>query len=201
MIFVVTEETQDIYMKYIWNTIIAITLIFAAFTVPQKVSASEKEAGATATLSANIMKQSYEFDDRVEHLRSYLDSKNSPMTATARHMVAEADRLGLDWKLIAAIAGVESYFGVHIPTDSYNAWGWAIFTGMKDGRHFEGWENGISQVSEGIRNNYVNRGLDTVEKIGPVYAADPGWSWKVTHFINEIEAYTPNKSDQLAIAL
>ncbi|MFH0749290.1 MAG: hypothetical protein V1917_00005 [Candidatus Gottesmanbacteria bacterium] len=188
-------------MKQFWNTIIAFTLILMALCTPVAVMAAEKEAGATATLSAVGMKESISLNDRVTKLESYLKSKNSPLVGTAEHFVGEADRLGLDWKLVAAIAGIESYFGKLIPQNSYNAWGWAIYTGMRDGRHFNGWEDGITTVSEGLKNNYVNRGYVSVEQIGTKYAADPRWAWKVNHFMEEIENFKPRKTNQLAIAL
>jgi hypothetical protein len=188
-------------MKHLLNTIIAVTLMTIAFLMPAPVIASEKEAGATATLSAVVMKESLSLDDRVMKLESYLESTNSPLTGTAEHFVSEADRLGLDWKLVAAIAGTESYFGQHIPQNSYNAWGWAIFTGMSDGKHFEGWEDGITTVSEGLKYNYVDRGFVSVEQMGTKYAADPKWAWKVNHFVEDIEGFKPSKPHQLAIAL
>lgn len=161
--------------------------------------ALEKEAGATASLSATF--GNLIVDKRVTHLTNYLEAVNSPMAPEAEHFVREADRLTIDWKLVAAIAGVESYFGRRIPANSYNAWGWAIFTGTSDGRHFEGWKDGITQVSEGLKEKYINRGLDTIEKMSPVYAADPSWAWKVQHFMNEIEAYQPDSTSELSIAL
>ncbi len=169
--------------------------------MPEGIFAQEKEAGATASLSAAQIKQSLAMDERVEKLRSYLETKNSPLTEFADEFVAEADRLGLDWRLVPAIAGIESYFGRLIPANSYNAWGWAIFTGQRDGRHFEGWEDGIATVSEGLKYKYVDRGLDTVEKIGPVYAADPHWSYKVNHFIEDIDSFKPQKTEHLAFEL
>ncbi len=188
-------------MKQIWNTVIVIALTVAALTSRTPVMAAEKEAGATATLSATSFRELNSLDDRVTKLESYLEAKNSPLAGTAAHLVGEADRLGLDWRLVPAIAGTESYFGQHIPQNSYNAWGWAIFTGMQDGKHFDGWEDGVTIVSEGLKKNYVNRGLETPETMGPVYAADPSWAWKVNHFIEDIENFKPNKTDQLAVLL
>ncbi len=187
-------------MKHIWNTIIAILFVVALFT-PKGVMAAEKEAGATASLSATTFGEVDSLNDRIVHLEGYFASKNSPLTGTAKTFISEADRLGLDWKLVAAIAGTESYFGRHIPANSYNAWGWAIFTGMSDGKHFDGWEDGIETVSEGLKQNYVDRGLTTVEKIGTRYAADPNWSYKVNHFMDEIETFRPAKPDQLVMSI
>jgi hypothetical protein len=162
--------------------------------------ALEKEAGATASLSATFGSITRE-DVRTTQLANYLEAVNSPMAGSAKQFISEADRLNLDWRLVAAIAGVESYFGQHIPKNSYNAWGWAIFTGKSDGRHFGGWGDGITQVSEGLQTNYVNRGRDTVWTMGPVYAADPTWAWKVNHFMEEIASYQPRSTSELAIAL
>jgi len=187
-------------MKHIWNIFIA--MLFAVIiSTPSGVMAAEKEAGATATLSATTFGELNSLNDRITHLEGYLQSKNSPMTGTAKQFVSEADRLGLDWKLVAAISGTESYFGKHIPQNSYNAWGWAIFTGMSDGKHFDGWEHGIQTVSEGLKQNYVDRGLTTVEKIGTRYAADPQWAYKVNHFMNEIENFKPINTNQLAMSI
>ena len=118
-----------------------------------------------------------------------------------RHFVAEADRLGLDWKLVAAIAGVESTFGHRVPRNSYNAWGWGIFTGKQDGIHFATWADGITTVSEGLKNRYVNRGAKTIEQIGRIYAASPTWSRKVNFFLAKIEAFVPTDPATLDVEI
>lgn len=177
--------------------LVLFALVFTISRTP--VFASEKEAGATASLSGTFGQ--IVVDRRVTHLKNYLEAVDSPMASSAEQFINEADHFNLDWKLVAAISGVESYFGRHIPQNSYNAWGWAIFTGKSDGRHFDGWNDGITQVSEGLKNNYVNRGRNTVWTMGPVYAADPSWAWKVNHFMEEIDAYAPTTSDQLQVLL
>ena len=163
---------------------------------PQPVLAAV-EADATATLAVHAVAA----DTRVEKLKAYLVSLNSPLASEAPHFVAEADRLNLDWKLVAAIAGVESTFGKHIPTGSYNAWGWAVFTGRQYGAAFRDWTDGITEVSEGLRHNYVDRGAATIEQIGRIYAASPAWSWKVRFFLASIEAFAPNRPSQLDITI
>lgn len=179
-------------------TYLVLSALFV-FTCVSPAYASEKEAGATATLSAAIGDKIA--DERVIQLKNYLEAVHSPMADSAEHFVNEADLLNLDWKLVAAISGVESNFGVHIPQNSYNAWGWAIFTGRQSGRYFESWNDGITVVSEGLKDKYVDRGSDTVWSIGPIYAADPSWAWKVNHFMEEIASYQPRSTSELAIAL
>lgn len=155
-------------------------------------------AGASAVPMAMVIAAP---DARVEQLEAYLTSMNSPMVDSAEHFVDEADRLDMDWKLVAAIAGVESTFGKHIPRNSYNAWGWGVFTGTNDGIHFDSWNDGITQVSEGLRYKYIDKGAMTIDQMGRRYAASPTWSQKVKFFVNKIESYSPKHSSQLAVTI
>ncbi len=140
-------------------------------------------------------------DARADKLRAYLATHSSPMTEYAGHFVKEADRLGLDWKLVAAIAGVESTFGKHVPSNSYNGWGWGIFTGKSDGIHFASWKDGITTVSEGLKYRYIDRGAVTIEQIGSIYAASPTWSVKVRYFLDKIEAFDPVGIEHLEVTI
>lgn len=163
--------------------------LFLSTVIRTDVYAQDVKDARPAARFAQVEKS---IDRRAEKLEKYLRSKNSPMASAARHMVNEADRLGLDWKLVAAISGNESYFGQLIPYNSYNAWGWAVYTGQSYGANFDNWEHGATTVSEGLKENYVNDGLTTVEQIGRRYAADTAWAVKVQHFMDDIEAFNPD---------
>ena len=130
-------------------------------------------------------------DTRAEKLNVYLTKHNSPAVEFTEVFVQKADEYGLDWRLVAAIFGVESTFGKHVPKDSYNGWGWGIPTGAASGIGFKNWDNGIDVVSKGLKEKYVDRGLDTVEKMGRVYAPpSTTWAANVKFFMNEIENVT-----------
>jgi len=180
---------------------IIVLLTIALFTIAHPVYAEEKVSVATATLSAVDAEATKTADVRVMKLQKYLESVGSTMAGDAEHFVSEADRLGLDWKLVAAIAGNESYFGKLIPYNSYNAWGWAVWTGTNYGANFENWKDGITTVSEGLKENYVDDGLTTVEQIGERYAADPQWSQKVNHFLADIDAYETDEVELFDLVL
>lgn len=181
-------------MKKLYTIVYFIMTVMCVTLLTKEVSAmdlSVKEANTTATL----IHGDKSIDRRSEMLKKYLESKNSPMADAADHFVSEADRLGLDWKFVAAIAGNESYFGQLIPYNSYNAWGWAVYTGTNDGMHFQDWKDGVTIVSEGLKYDYIDRGFVTIEQIGHRYAADPAWSQKVQHFIDEIGSFNPEKQE------
>lgn len=161
------------------------------------VLAREPEAGAAAQLTFGQITR----DERIDALRAYLSAHNSPLADESAHFVVEADRLGLDWKLVAAIAGTESTFGKHVPEGSYNAWGWGIPTDAQSGIAFANWKKGITTVSEGLKYRYVDRGATSVEGIGRIYAASPRWAGNVRFFLNQIESFTPADPSLLAVTL
>ncbi|MCL4360193.1 hypothetical protein M1555_02975, partial [Patescibacteria group bacterium] len=122
-------------------------------------------------------------------------------TAEAATFVAEADRYNIDWRLVAAISGVESTFGRHIPEGSYNGWGWGIPTGASSGIAFSSWENGIHTVSQGLAENYFGRGARTLDDVGRIYAASPAWAWKVRFFIEKITDFSVTDPEAIPLSL
>lgn len=135
--------------------------------------------------SAKIRQESEEedFDYRVITLKKYLEIHNSPLTDSAEHFVAYADKYQLDWRMVAAISGVESTFGKRIPKNSYNAYGW-----NNGNYYFESWEDSIEVVSKTLRQKYYNRGAVTINQIARRYAPpSTSWAWKVEYFMNEID--------------
>lgn len=99
------------------------------------------------------------------------------MQGLGDYFVKIADQYGLDWRLVPAIAQKESGMGKAIPKGSYNAWGWAIFTGKNSGAEFDNWQHGIETVTRGLKNSYLNQGLDTPEKIMTKYTPSSDGSW------------------------
>ncbi len=140
-------------------------------------------------------------DLRAQKLSAYLQSLNSPLAPYASAFINEADKNGLDWRLVPAISGVESTFGQAIPTYSYNAWGWGVFTGKQSGVNFNDWKDGIAQVSQGLKENYVDKGARSIEQIGNIYAASPAWSWKVRFFVNQINNFIASRPELIEVTL
>ncbi len=173
-----------------------ITLI-ASWAIPLPARAQEPEAGAAAQLTFGQILR----DPRIDQLRAYLESHNSPLAQESVHFISEADRLGLDWKLVAAIAGTESTFGKHVPPGSYNAWGWGIPTGAQSGIAFGSWKQGITKVSEGLKYRYIDRGATSIEQIGRIYAASPRWAGNVRFFLGKIESFSAADPSLLAVNL
>ncbi|QQS38373.1 glucosaminidase domain-containing protein [Candidatus Woesebacteria bacterium] len=122
-------------------------------------------------------------DYRTTVLKNYLESKNSPLALYTDELIFEADRNGLDWRLIPAITGVESGFGKRIPPNSHNAYGWA------GGKYkFDSWEQSISIVANTLRVKYIDKNALTVHQIGRIYAPpSQTWAYNVGYFIKQID--------------
>jgi hypothetical protein len=134
-------------------------------------------------------------DTRVVAMSRFLSNYHSPMAPYAEVFVASADNVGLDWRIVASISGVESGFGRITPYQSNNAWGWRGGPGG-DFSDFEDWEEGIRHVTTRIAIGY---GTDiTPFSIESTYCPPCGqvpehpWANGVTRYMAELEEYRKN---------
>jgi hypothetical protein len=121
----------------------------------------------------------------------YLRSKGSPLAGQGAAFVKAGVREQVDPRLVVAIAGAESYFGV-ITCASHNAWGWGC---PSSPFAFASWADAIDAVTHGLREDYVDSGLTSVGEIHlryapPAAANDPdglnyGWADNVARFLVE----------------
>lgn len=125
-------------------------------------------------------------DGQAKILADYLAKFDSPLRYHAQDFVDASREYGLDWKLVPAIAGVESTFGQFIP-GGYNAWGWGVYG--TQAIYFNSWREGIYAVSRGLRENYLNKGLIDPYSINRIYAASPYWGGKVAYFMRDLEIF------------
>ena len=175
-------------MKQHIVAIIAIA-IFCFTRAPSTVQAADAVSDPAGQIAGGM---SITADQRATILKAYFHAFKSPLENDADTFVQEADANNLDWKLVAAISGVESTFGENIPAGSYNAWGWGIPTGAQDGVHFTSWKDGISQVSQGLKKNYFDHGAQNIYDVGWIYAANgDSWGSHVQFFMDKIGAFTP----------
>lgn len=134
-------------------------------------------------------------DPRVLAMNKFLTDYHSPMAPYAELFVTEADIYGLDWRIVAAVSGVESAFGNLIPLNTNNGWGWRGGPGG-DWSNFPTWAEGIKEITRGLAEGYGIR--MTPFQIEPIYcppcAANPAHAWAngVTNFMYELEYYLDN---------
>lgn len=125
-------------------------------------------------------------DARPHLIEKFLRKYGSPIQGHGAYFVEMADKYEIDWKLVPAIAFQESNLGKKIPSGSFNAWGWAIYTGQNSGAEFDSWAHAIETVTRGLARDYYGRGLKTPEQIMTRYAPQSNGSWaEAIHFAYE----------------
>lgn len=142
-------------------------------------------AGSSQVLGAEITAG----DARGLLLNQFLRSYDSPMAPYANFIVSQADKNGIDFRLLVAIAMCESNLGKHMPSsDSYNAFGIAVYTGQQTGATFKSWPHAIEWVSQYIKENYYDKGIHDLKSIGAIWAppsVETGYSW--TNCVSEFQ--------------
>ena len=178
----------NIFIRATAMAVFALTALLASPTSSQNISLEAYELKASNLVTQKeevqliVAKIVAKEDSRAQTLKKFLSANASPMANEADNFVTIADTYNLDWKLLPAIAGVESTFGRFIPNGSYNAYGW------NNGKYyFKNWLDATNSVAMGIKTKWGGRGKISHWKIGPYYAQNPLWASRVDRFMKLIE--------------
>jgi hypothetical protein len=172
----------------------------AIMLIPQPTYADYNASESSPRLNNPNLKQ-MGLDSRVKILTSFLKQYDSPLAPFAADFVQMADKYNLDYKLVAAISGVESTFGKEIPPASYNAWGWGVYG--DNVIRFKSWDEGIATISQGLRERYMDQwGGKDIYEIGAMYAASKAWPGHVEYYMDKIQEFAlRSPQDALSISL
>lgn len=153
--------------------------------LPDSLFGITAAAGTSKVLGAQVVAG----DARGLLLNGFLREYDSPMAPYANLIVHEADKNGIDFRLLVAIAMCESNLGKHMPSsDSYNAFGIAVYTGQQTGATFKNWPHSIEWVSRYIKESYYDKGITDLKAIGAIWAppsVETGYSW--TNCVSEFQ--------------
>ncbi|HSX39127.1 MAG TPA: hypothetical protein VLI92_00870 [Candidatus Saccharimonadales bacterium] len=127
----------------------------------------------------------YRIVDREANLKSFLVKYKSPLADYASVFIQAADKYNIDYRILPAISCIESTCGKFLLPETHNPFGWG-----KGIISFVSYYESINKVQDGMYKIYYSKGLDTPEKIAPVY--DPPspetWSRAVRSFMNQIDS-------------
>ncbi len=127
-------------------------------------------------------------DARVEIVRQFLASYNSPLEPHAAFIVETAEKYGMDYRLIPAIAMQESNLCKKNRPESFNCWGFGIY-GDKY-LHFDSYEHGIETVTKTLAVKYKDKhGLASPTQIMSMYTPSSNGSWAngVNFFMDKMQ--------------
>jgi len=121
-----------------------------------------------------------EKQERASRIVEFFNGRGAPLGEYADVFVEVADKYELDWRLLPAIATIESGGG-KFNFKPFNAWGWGQVS-------FGSFEEGIETVGRGLKEGYLDRGLVEVEDIAVVYCPPNSvhWASSVRQFMEEL---------------
>ena len=177
-----------------------IILVLCSILIPSATASAQERTEAPSASFAAILRAQKE-DNRVSVLKQYLENHNSPMVDNAEDFVIQADINHIPWDLVAAIAGTESTFGQHEPSNCYNGWGYGIYG--DNVLCFNSYTEAIKTISRALRDTYIDKfGARDVYGIGKYYASSPTWGMHTDYFMKDIESFQKSyESSSLPISL
>lgn len=181
-----------------WFGTTVTTLIFASlFTVYLSTVKVVKPVGQSFQLYAALPPSNTQVSDEIERvdarakiINDFFQDYKSPLARYGSAFVTVAEKYNLDYRLLPAIAMQESNGGLKVISDSFNPFGYGIYGSMK--LKFNSWEEAIERVGRALREDYLNMGLTTPEKImakytPPSLAKGDTWAKGVSSFMLELQ--------------
>jgi len=126
-------------------------------------------------------------DARVEVVRQFFAKYKSKLEPFAQNIVDQADKYGLDYRLLPSIAMQESNLCKKEPAGSYNCWGFGIYG--KKVTKFTSYPDAIETVTKTLAKDYKGKGLETPDQIVKLYTPSSNGSWQksVNYFIDQLQ--------------
>ena len=138
----------------------------------------DSPANSIATVTAR--------EARVDVLTEFFTRYNSPLKDFADEIVDTADKYGLDYRLLPAIAMQESTLCLKAPVGTNNCWGYGIYGKKKTS--FDNLSEAIDTVSQTLARDYHGKGLiepiDIMSKYTPSNSGD--WAENVSYVMARI---------------
>jgi hypothetical protein len=188
---------KKVLLSTIFFTLTPILLIFCilyfSFLNSQKksslsfLSPNNNVSYAALPENQNVLGDSINTQDaRVTAVADFFEKYHSDLLPYAQDVVSSADKYGLDYRLIPAIAMQESNLCKKAPLDSYNCWGFGIYG--KTVTRFSSYPEAIDTVTKAL-TKYKANGLETPEEIMARYTPSNNGAWadSVNHFMDQLQ--------------
>jgi len=170
--------------KTIYSIVLTVLLFASLGVAPARAQAIAGSSAAVSyteknsTTSISLQKIALKRKAMTEVLKRY----NSPLLPEVDSFLDACETYNLDCYLLPSISGVESTFGRFSPPGTYNPFGWG-----RGHIPFTSYNQTIMTVGKALREDYINKGVDTIDKIGRIYCEGNTWSGKVKFFVAQFE--------------
>jgi hypothetical protein len=161
-----------------------LTLLIVPHSAQAATIAGSSAAMQVASISINSPdSKNIDYNLKKRVIRNILEKHNSPMVDSVDAYINTCKTYNIDCYLLPSISALESGYGQQTLSGSHNPFGWGGGTLM-----FKSWDECIETVGKSLRENYMDKGADTVDKIAPIYAESKTWAPRVNNFMNEFRA-------------
>ncbi|MBI2596761.1 glucosaminidase domain-containing protein [Candidatus Daviesbacteria bacterium] len=148
-----------------------------------------KSYAALPETNSQVSEQIERTDARPKIIEGFFKKYHSPLSSFSELFVGVADKYDLNYRLLPAIAMQESNGGKRVIANSFNPFGFGIYGSSVI--RFSSWEESIEMVGRALRENYLNMGLNTPQKImtkytPPSLAKGGRWAKGVSVFMEEL---------------
>jgi hypothetical protein len=160
-------------------------------SAPQDVKIAASVEALPANSDVLGINTTVEGDDaRIQIVSNFLARHESPLQPYdewGRKLVAIADKYGVDFRLLPAIAMQESNLCKVIPPDTHNCLGFGIHS--KGTLAFDTFEDSFDRAARELKKNYIDEGRTTPEDIMHKYTphSDGSWANSVDQWIAEMK--------------
>lgn len=126
-------------------------------------------------------------DARPILVKRYLEKYNSPLAEFSELIFDVSQRYGLDYRMIVAIAQQESNLCKKSPVNCFNCWGAGIHS--RGTMCFDDYPQGIEWMAKYLKEEYLDKGRQTVDQIMEKYCplSNGSWAFGVKQFMAEME--------------
>ncbi len=176
------------------------TIVFLLFLVLNPSIYKPEITPKYAMFSAKPMVMGYATSDltggdaRAAKINKIFEFYKCPIAGTGEIFVKEADKYGIPYWIVAAIAFQESSCGKNVPVKngelSNNLWGWAVYG--DNVKMFDDLEHGVEVVTKYMHERFFSQGITEPCEIMKVYTPPSKGSWceGVKFFRDEIDEYS-----------
>lgn len=191
------QRDKGLVIVSAWFGTAATTLIFAFLfsiylstpRITQQVSQNFKLYAALPSDNLGVTESIERTDARAKIIENFFKKYNAPLALFSEDFVSVADKYKLDYRLLPSIAMQESNGGKKVIADSNNPFGYGIYG--KNVKRFNTYEDAIERVGKGLKEDYIDLGLNTPAKIMPKYtppsiALGGPWAKGVSTFMEEL---------------
>ncbi len=176
-LFILTLIFYQLYLYHQNSTVSSRGLSFNSGSVKYKaLPQTSRESGFSLVTN----------EARIDVLREFLGKYKSPLTDYSEELVEAADKYGLDYRLLPAIAMQESTLCLKAPKGTNNCWGFGIYGKKKTA--FDDYGQAIETVSKTLAKEYHAKGLVEPDEIMTKYTPsnDGEWAENVSYVMDRI---------------